>query len=123
MRQPRFSKQELLWKFRKEYRGPVVRKPKERLWSKARPKVVILKDERGDFNAVEYFMFKMEPWEPEFPKLNQEFMDMFRRPWNGEFLVPCSYVRVDEVGQKLLAKEREEFVNRHKTAYEAKGAK
>lgn len=39
-------------------------------------------------------------------------MEIFREPWNGEYLVLCDSVRFDEENEGLLRKEREETVSK-----------
>lgn len=99
----KFSNREYLFKFRRDFSGPVNMKEGDRVWSKVGCKVV---------NGNEYFMFWMPEQDPQYPNLNQEFTQTFGKQWNGQYLVPCSAVRFDEESEDLLRKEREETVSK-----------
>lgn len=99
----KFSNREYLFKFRKEFYGPLKVKEGDLIWSKIGSKVV---------NGNEYFMFCMLEQDPQFPALNEEFLQTFGKQWNGQYLVPCSAVRFDEENETLLRKEREDTVSK-----------
>lgn len=99
----RLSNKEFLFRFTKPVSGPVCKKEGDILWSRVGSKV---------FNKYEYFIFFIPRNDPQYKVLNDEYMEIFREPWNGEYVVLCDSVRFDEENEGLLRKEREETVSK-----------
>jgi hypothetical protein len=83
---------EYLLEWRKAFKGPIHYEKGDLVWSKVRSKVV---------DRMEFFILEIQKNHPEFPRLNEEFKDVHDNDWNGEYLVPCSYVRFSDREEEL----------------------
>ena len=107
-----FSKREYLFVFRRSYVGPLKFDRGDLFWSKVKCKVE---------NGRESFIFHLDPWHPDFDRLNEEYKCVFKDDWSGEFIIPCSFVRfADDEKEFSLRSVREDNVASWKAKHETK---
>ena len=85
-----------LMEWRKNFNGPVCFKKGDLVWSTVRSKVS---------DGMEFFILEIPKANPEFSRLNETFRDINNKDWDGQYLVPCSYIRFAE--EKTAVNEKD----------------
>lgn len=95
------SRREHLLEFRADFQGPISFKMGATLWSTVRSHV-------ADFR--EYYIVKVHPWHPGYDKAEVLYKEHTGQvEWNGEFVVPCSFVRFSEEEHSLRERHEAEL--------------
>ena len=99
---------EYLFEFRKDFEGAIKFKAGDLFWSKVRPVVQ---------NGVECFRLQLDKWNPRFQEVFDYHKQMLGSEWNGQFEVPCSFVRFNEELEDELHHVHESVVESWKSAF------
>ena len=108
-----FSKNEHLMQFRKSYDGPMNFVVGEKFWTHVKS---IVK------NKIEFYVFVLPNFHPDFKRLDKTFRKMYGENWDGQFLIPCSYVQfADKETEDKFRDERQNNLEEWKASFAEQG--